>query len=167
MSQEYTVKQWQPWREADGTPITDTHQNIRGSVTFEEDARQLDAGFKTDPSPGDKKYGDIESYKTQSGNSRVKFKAASRPFAGSQASSQSADPDFGYRCNALNNAVAHVANMATVDNQSSLNRTLNIAGEFYAWLTKTTPATQPEDSEARAYQESLAQELNQTFPPEE
>lgn len=162
MAKDYTVKGWEPWREADGTPITDQHGNTRGTVSFVEDDRRVDGNFKKEPEIGEKRYGDIEAYTTRSGSSRVKWKAAQKAqFGGSTGQGSGADSDFGYRCNALNNAVAHVATHPEIS-------VLGMADEFYRWLTKApVPSTQsPEASKERDYQEQLAQELNETFPPE-
>lgn len=88
MPQEFTVRQWKAWKEDDGTPITDPHGNVKGSVVFEEHANEpVDATFKQAPNPGDKKYGVIEDYQTKSGNTRTKFSRRDRPQEGSNSRS--------------------------------------------------------------------------------
>lgn len=77
--QEYTVKEWKPWENEDGL-IRDIHGNYKGSVTFEEDRSEpIDATFKNQPEPGDKKYGVVDMYTTRAGKVRKGFKSAQRP----------------------------------------------------------------------------------------
>lgn len=84
MNREYTVQNWQGW-ETDEGPVRDVHGNYKGTVWFEEDPRQADATFKTQPEKGDKKYGDLADYTTKAGKTRLGFKRADRPEEGQQA----------------------------------------------------------------------------------
>lgn len=87
MAQEYTIKSWKPWENEDGL-VRDAHGNYKGSATFEEfTSEPVDATFKTQPSPGDKKYGTISGYETKRGKTRMGFKSAPRPQDGQQPSS--------------------------------------------------------------------------------
>lgn len=81
MAQEYTVFQWKAWTKEDGSVMTDDHGNVLGSVIFDEaKSEPADARFKTEPKPGDKKYGDIVEYQTKTTNkTRLKFQRADRP----------------------------------------------------------------------------------------
>lgn len=80
MASELTVKNWQPWidQETDEL-IRDNHGNFKGTVWFDEDPRQVDATFKTQPEVGDKKYGALVEYQTRAGKTRLKFQRADRP----------------------------------------------------------------------------------------
>lgn len=79
MAQEYTVKSWKAWENEDGA-IRDAHGNFKGSVTFEEyNSEPVDATFKTEPAPGDKKYGTVNDYTTKAGKVRMGFTRADRP----------------------------------------------------------------------------------------
>jgi hypothetical protein len=83
MSREYTVALWTPWIDRDTDELVrDNHGNFKGSVHFDEDERQADATFKTQPEKGDKKYGDLVEYETRSGNKRLKFQRTDRPLDG-------------------------------------------------------------------------------------
>lgn len=82
--QELTVRSWKAWedRESDGDVLRDKYGNIQGSIVFEEHSgEQVDARFKEQPNPGDKKYGVIEDYQTKSGKTRTKFSRKDRPEA--------------------------------------------------------------------------------------
>lgn len=86
-AREYTVKEWKVWedRDTEGEPLRDKFGNYKGSVTFEEyNSEPIDATFKEQPNPGDKKYGSVEPYKTQQGKTRLKFRRADRPLDNQQ-----------------------------------------------------------------------------------
>jgi hypothetical protein len=79
MPQEYTVKSWNAWMNDEGL-IRDGFGNYKGTVLFEEDSVEpIDATFKTQPNPGDKKYGIVSDYVTKAGKTRKGFKAAQKP----------------------------------------------------------------------------------------
>lgn len=81
MPQDLTVRSWKPWqdRETDEL-IRDNYGNYKGTVTFDEhNSEPIDATFKEQPNPGDKKFGTVSSYETKSGKVRTGFKSAPRP----------------------------------------------------------------------------------------
>lgn len=79
MPQDYTIKEWKPWVK-DGQVVADNHGNLKGSVVFVEHQNEpVDATFKPPVEVGQKKYGVVEEYLTQSGAPRIKFTRKNRP----------------------------------------------------------------------------------------
>lgn len=159
-AKELTIKSWSPWMQEE-EPVRDQYGNYKGSVTFEEYAAQpVDVTFKTEPNPGDKKYGEVVEYQTKAGKTRLKFKRVERPQepqqrpGGYQKSQE--DKDSIYRCNALNNAVAYAAAQA---NKPEVDRILSMADKFYGWLKNEQPQqdnfSMPSDEEMNITEDDL------------
>jgi len=158
--QEFTIASWSAWNDKQtGQPVRDNHGNVKGSVTFNEfKSEPVDATFKQPPNIGDKKYGQIESYKSRSGSLRLKYKAVSRPqqndYQGTQNSQQgdmritSSPAKDGKNDHAIAKSVALKAAVdyyAPTDvKDRNPNDVLTVADKFVAWLEDNpAPAEKP------------------------
>lgn len=153
--QEYTIASWSPWIDkVTGQPITDPHNNVKGSVLFEEDrAEPIDATFKPPVEIGQKKYGVVDLYQTKAGSIRKGFQRRDKPQAvypaqagqitqGKYPRSDEHTQESIARSVALKAAVDHYPTVTT-----SKISVIDIADQFLAWLqgveqpTTTAPAT--------------------------
>lgn len=155
MAQEYTVKTWKVWEDEEGS-VRDKFGNFKGSVTFEEEnSEPVDATFKTEPQPGDKKYGEITEYQTRSGNTRRKFQRKDRPEHNNGHSNGNGwnDPDkqsqikaqwaIGQACHMLTPSLADVSHVGSERVMSAIEVT---AKELFSMVDRVSglkaPATQ-------------------------
>lgn len=163
MIQDYTIKSWKPWENEDGL-IRDPHGNYKGSVTFDEyNSEPVDGTFKEQPKVGDKKYGDVVTYQTKAGTTRMKFQGAMRPKDGYTAPSTGGsksgyqkspeERDGIFRCNALTNAAFWASSLTPKPDDDML---LDKADKFYKWLKNEAVQVPNQDEAYQPTDEELA-----------
>lgn len=161
--QDYTIANWSPWIDkVTGQPVTDAHNNVKGSVLFEEDrAEPIDATFKPPVEVGQKKYGVVDLYQTKAGSMRKGFQRRDRPQpgyggqpvqAGQVASAKYPRNDEHTqesiaRSVALKAAVDTFAHYTPNNTDSITPLVLKTADTYLAWLQGSSESTDPKATE--------------------
>lgn len=142
MSQEYTISIFKPG------DYQDTYGNYWCEVAFEGVSEPARWSMKEESvakyKPGVSVYGHLEEATSKAGKAYNRFKVDQRP-EGSQGPTGASKPQSGWtespeKQQAINRAVA--LNNAVIFHQNDVDNlpkdVLNVADQFYAWLSQTT-----------------------------